>query len=218
MTLTLQGLKALVTAGPTYEPIDPVRFIGNRSSGKQGFAVAEALAAAGADVTLVTGPVGLNDLNGVNMTRVETAKEMLVACLETLPVDIGVFAAAVGDWAPIYAGHKIKKRSGAAPPTLELQENQDILQTISTHEDRPKLVVGFAAETTNLIENAKEKRVRKSCDWIVANDVSQNVFGSDENHVYLIGQSIEKEFEWANKSKIARLLVQEIEEYFKDYA
>lgn len=216
MTLPLKGFSALVTAGPTYEPIDPVRFIGNRSSGKQGFAVAEALAVAGADVTLVAGPVGLGDPDGVRVVRVETAKQMLAACLEQLPVDIAVFAAAVGDWAPVFRDQKVKKQGGAPPPSLVLEENPDILTTVSTHAERPQLVVGFAAETENLIENAAEKRARKSCDWILANDVSQNVFGADENHVYLISETQQKEFERASKHDIARSLVLEIEEYFKN--
>jgi len=215
MTLPLKGLKALVTAGPTYEPIDPVRFIGNRSSGKQGFAIAKALVEVGAEVVLVAGPVGLGDPDGVNVVRVETAREMLAACLDQLPVDMGVFAAAVGDWAPVYRDQKVKKRGGVKPPVLVLEENPDILQTIAACEKRPRLVVGFAAETEHLIENAQEKRVRKSCDWILANDVSQNVFGADENHVYLISQTEQKEWERASKDAIARLLVQEMEEHFK---
>jgi len=214
--LPLKGLSALVTAGPTYEPIDPVRFIGNRSSGKQGFAVAEALVAAGAQVTLVAGPVGLGDPDGVRVVRVETARQMLATCLDELPVDIAVFAAAVGDWAPVFRDQKVKKQGGGPPPNLVLEENPDILTTVSNHAKRPQLVVGFAAETENLIENASEKRARKSCDWILANDVSQNVFGADENHVCLISEMQQKEFKRAGKDVIARSLVQEIEEYFQD--
>ena len=185
----LTGKRVLVTAGPTHEPIDPVRYIANRSSGKQGYAIAAAAAAAGADVTLITGPVDLNHPAGVRVIRVESAQAMLEQVKEALPVDIAVFAAAVADWRVANAGaQKIKKTAGGMPP-LQLVENPDILATISKlTTNRPKLVVGFAAETENLIANARSKLARKGCDWIVANDVSpgSGVMGGDRNTVHLI--------------------------------
>lgn len=210
----LVGKKALVTAGPTYEPIDPVRFIGNRSSGKQGYAIAQALADEGAEVTLVSGPCHEQPPTGVNLVRVETAEQMLKACESALPCDIGVFTAAVSDWAVDTATQKIKKGDGA--PTLKFQENPDILKTISNHQNRPSLVIGFAAETENLIDNAKSKLASKNCDWIVANDVSDNVFGSNENHVYLLSQFKNEEWPRMSKKDVAVKLVQQITEYFED--
>ena len=168
----LAGLKALVTSGPTYEPIDPVRFIGNRSSGKQGHAIASALSHAGAAVTLVTGPVSIPDPEGVETIHIETAQEMLETCTENLPTDIAVCAAAVSDWRTSEESkQKIKKGDSKKAPELSLTENPDILQTLATHKTRPQLVVGFAAETENLIENAKAKLEKKSCDWIIAINV-----------------------------------------------
>jgi len=210
-------MKAIVTAGPTYEPIDPVRFIGNRSSGKQGYAIAKALHAAGFDVTLISGPTCLPDIKGITMTRLETAKEMLAATQNVLPADIIICAAAVADWAPEFSDQKIKK--GSKKPEIKLIENPDILKTISNHNNRPKLVIGFAAETENLIENATAKLERKSCDWILANDVSttngQNVFGTDENHVYLITNSKQEDWQRSSKTDIATRLVSEIKDFFK---
>ncbi|HLO74972.1 MAG TPA: bifunctional phosphopantothenoylcysteine decarboxylase/phosphopantothenate--cysteine ligase CoaBC, partial [Magnetospirillum sp.] len=186
----LKGLKALVTSGPTYEPIDPVRFIGNRSSGKQGHAIAAALARLGAEVTLVTGPVKLADPAGVATVHVETAREMLGACLARLPVDVAVCAAAVADWTVSNAAkEKRKKEPGAPPPAIELAPNPDILATLSeAGAARPRLVVGFAAETEKVLDHAAAKLARKGCDWIVANDVSPatGTFGGDFNTVHLI--------------------------------
>lgn len=208
----LKGFTALVTSGPTYEPIDPVRFIGNRSSGKQGHAIAAALFEAGADVTLITGPVNLKDPNGVKAVHVESAKQMLSA-VQGIKADIAVCAAAVSDWAPEAHDHKIKKREGKTPPDIKLNENPDILHNLSTGSSRPRLVVGFAAETENLLQNAKEKLARKKCDWILANDVSQNAFGSDENHVYLVTNQTTDEWPESSKRDIARKLVTAITEY-----
>ena len=185
----LAGKTILITAGPTHEPIDPVRYIANRSSGKQGFAIAASAVEAGADVTLISGPVDLDDPPGVRVIRVESARDMLAKVEAALPVDIAIFAAAVADWRVAHAGEqKIKKTPDGIPP-LALIENPDILATISKlKQNRPKLVVGFAAETENLIVNATLKLARKGCDWIVANDVSPStgVMGGDRNTVHLI--------------------------------
>jgi len=224
--LTLKGKRALITAGPTHEPIDPVRFIGNHSSGKQGFAIAEALACAGADVTLICGPTPVlssrapdrspgqaepRDL--LSIVEVQTAEEMLTACQTALPADIFIAAAAVADWAAEPEKQKIKK--GKAPPSLKLKENPDILHTIATGDNRPHLVIGFAAETENLLENARAKRLRKECDWLLANDVSDGApFGSDENHVYLVTGQAEDDWGRQPKTAIAEQLTQKIEGYF----
>ena len=185
----LAGKKILITAGPTHEPIDPVRYIANRSSGKQGFAIAASAAEAGADVTLISGPVDLDDPPGVQMIHVESARDMLAQVEAALPADIAIFAAAVADWRVAHAGdQKIKKTATGIPP-LALIENPDILATVAKRrQDRPKLVIGFAAETENLIVNATLKLARKGCDWIVANDVSPatGVMGGDRNTVHLI--------------------------------
>ena len=212
----LAGLKAIVTSGPTYEPIDPVRFIGNRSSGKQGHAIAIALSNAGAAVTLVTGPVSLPDPEGLETIHIETAQQMLDTCTDNLPADIAVCAAAVSDWrASKEAEQKIKKGDSKKPPALELTENPDILQTISMHAKRPALVIGFAAETENLLENAKAKLDKKSCDWIIANNVADdNVFGNAENHVYFITKTNTQEWPRADKEIIARDITAEIVKYF----
>jgi phosphopantothenoylcysteine decarboxylase / phosphopantothenate---cysteine ligase len=186
----LAGKRVLITAGPTHEPIDPVRYIANRSSGKQGFAIAAAAQAAGADVTLISGPVELDDPAGVTVKHVESAREMLHRVEAALPVDIAIFAAAVADWRVANAGEqKLKKTAGSSMPPLQLVENPDILATISKLPDkRPGLVIGFAAETEHLIDNAKAKLARKGCDWIVANDVSPatGVMGGDRNTVHLL--------------------------------
>ena len=186
----LRGRRAVVTSGPTFEPVDPVRFIGNRSSGKQGHAIAAALARLGARTVLVSGPVALPDPAGVEVVHTETAEQMLRAVNEYLPVDVAVMAAAVSDWrVRDVAEAKIKKTKGAAPPRLELSENPDILATVAgAGNKRPRLVVGFAAETENVLANARAKRMAKGCDWIVANDVSpaEGVFGGDNNTVHLI--------------------------------
>jgi phosphopantothenoylcysteine decarboxylase/phosphopantothenate--cysteine ligase len=186
----LKGKRALVTSGPTREALDPVRYISNHSSGKQGHAIAAALAELGADVTLVSGPVSVPDPKGVKVVRVESADQMLAACLAAGSIDVAVCAAAVADWkAANPATGKIKKKAGAAPPALELAPNPDILATLAKRgPKRPALVVGFAAETDDLVANAVEKRTRKGCDWIVANDVSPatGTFGGDRNTVHLV--------------------------------
>jgi phosphopantothenoylcysteine decarboxylase/phosphopantothenate--cysteine ligase len=183
----LSGRHALVTSGPTHEPIDSVRYITNRSSGKQGHAIAASLTREGAQVTLVSGPVDIPPPPGVRYVAVTTAAEMLTASLTALPCDIAVCAAAVADWAVAEVGaSKIKKTEGC-PPNLNFVENPDILATISQHNMRPRLVVGFAAETDKVIDYATAKRARKKCDWIIANHVGDNdIFGSDENEVHLI--------------------------------
>jgi phosphopantothenoylcysteine decarboxylase/phosphopantothenate--cysteine ligase len=185
----LAGQRVLITAGPTHEPIDPVRYIANRSSGKQGFAIAAAARAAGADVTLISGPVDLDDPAGVTVKHVESARDMLQGVEAALPVDIAIFAAAVADWRVANAGEQKLKKTGAGMPPLQLVENPDILATIARLRDqRPPLVIGFAAETEHLIDNAKAKLARKGCDWIVANDVSPatGVMGGDRNTVHLL--------------------------------
>jgi phosphopantothenoylcysteine decarboxylase/phosphopantothenate--cysteine ligase len=193
----LAGKRMLITAGPTHEPIDPVRYIANRSSGKQGFAIAAAARAAGADVILISGPVELDDPPGVTTIHVESARDMLRQVEATLPVDIAIFAAAVADWRVSHQGEQKLKKTAAGMPPLQLVENPDILATISHRKDgRPPLVIGFAAETEHLIENATTKLARKGCDWIVANDVSPatGVMGGDRNTVHLLtrrGENVE---------------------------
>jgi phosphopantothenoylcysteine decarboxylase/phosphopantothenate--cysteine ligase len=185
----LTGKHAIVTSGPTHEPIDPVRYIANRSSGKQGFAIAAAAQAAGADVTLISGPVELVDPPGVTVSRVESARQMLHRVEAALPVDIAIFAAAVADWRVAQQGEQKLKKTAGGMPQLELVENPDILATIARlPERRPPLVIGFAAETEHLIDNAKAKLARKGCDWILANDVSaaSGVMGGDRNTVHLL--------------------------------
>src|SRR5436309_1822097 len=185
----LAGKRVLITAGPTHEPIDPVRYIANRSSGKQGFAIAAAAQAAGAEVTLISGPVELRDPAGVLVKHVESAREMLHRVEAALPVDIAIFVAAVADWRVANEGEQKLKKTAAGMPPLQLVENPAILATISKLQDRrPPLVIGFAAETEHLIDNAKAKIARKGCDWIVANDVSPatGVMGGDRNTVHLL--------------------------------
>ena len=185
----LAGKRVLITAGPTHEPIDPVRYIANRSSGKQGYALAAAAQAAGADVTLISGPVELADPPGVTVKHVESAREMLHRVEAALPTDIAIFAAAVADWRVANEGEQKLKKTSAGMPPLQLIENPDILATIAKLQDgRPRLVIGFAAETENLIDNAKAKLERKGCDWIVANDVSPatGIMGGDRNTVHLL--------------------------------
>ena len=214
----LAGLSALVTSGPTFEPLDPVRFIGNRSSGKQGHAIAAALADAGAVVTLISGPVSIPDPAGVKTIHIETAAQMLAAAQTALPADIAVCAAAVSDWSAAQTqDQKIKKAKGAPPPSLALKENPDILATIATAgKHRPKLVIGFAAETQDLIKAAQAKRAAKNCDWILANDVAADtVFGADDNHVFLVTASGSAEWPKADKKAVAKKLAQEIAAHFK---
>ncbi|MFN4183707.1 MAG: bifunctional phosphopantothenoylcysteine decarboxylase/phosphopantothenate--cysteine ligase CoaBC [Hyphomonas sp.] len=186
----LAGRHALVTAGPTREPLDPVRYISNHSSGKQGYSIAAALAAEGAKVTLVSGPVSLSPPEGVTLVKVETAREMLAACEDALPADIFVSVAAVADWRPVKAApKKLKLKGEGKSPSIELAENPDILRTIShKKKKRPALVIGFAAETHEVERHAQEKLARKGCDWIVANDVSGDVMGGLENEITLITQ------------------------------
>ena len=214
----LAGKRALVTAGPTREAIDPVRYISNHSSGKQGQAIAVALARLGADVTLVSGPVALADPRGVRTVHVESADQMLAACLAAGTVDIAVCAAAVADWkAANPATAKIKKKQGAAPPSLELVPNPDILATLSkSGPTRPALVIGFAAETENLVANAIDKRKRKGCDWIVANDVSaaSGTFGGERNTVHLISAKGVEDWPTLAKGDVAMRLADRIALHF----
>ena len=184
----LAGVHALVTAGPTREPLDPVRYISNHSSGKQGYGIAAALAAEGARVTLVSGPVALKPPEGVTFVSVETARDMLKACEDALPADVFVSVAAVADWRPVKAApKKLKLKGQGDAPTIQLTENPDILRTLSAkRKGRPRLVIGFAAETHDVEALAVEKRARKGCDWIVANDVSGDVMGGSENEIFLI--------------------------------
>jgi phosphopantothenoylcysteine decarboxylase / phosphopantothenate---cysteine ligase len=209
----LAGKHVLVTAGPTHEPIDPVRYIANRSSGKQGYAIARAAAAAGATVTLVAGPVALADPPGVKVIKVESARDMLAAAQASLPAHAAVFAAAVADWRAAEMGaQKIKKTAGGAP-NLALVENPDILATIAQRKSqRPCLVIGFAAETEHVIANARAKRERKGCDWIVANDVSPStgIMGGDRNTVHLITSEGVESWPDQTKDDVAARLVARI--------
>ena len=207
----LAGRRALVTSGPTYEPIDPVRFIANRSSGKQGHAIAAALARCGAATVLVSGPTAEPDPPGVSVVHVGTAREMLAACNAALPADIAVCAAAVADWRAEEAPQKIKKKG--APPTLRLVENPDILATLSAAGNlRPRLVIGFAAETENLIANAQAKRAKKGCDWILANDVSaaSGTFGGDANTIHLVSEAGVEDWPPLSKREVAERIVERI--------
>ncbi len=207
----LQGKRVLVTAGPTHEPIDPVRYIANRSSGKQGYAIAQAAAAAGAEVTLVSGPVNLPAPDGVTVVMVESARDMLAAVERALPVDVAVFAAAVADWRVANAGEqKIKKRPGATTPELALTENPDILSTVAHRtKDRPALVIGFAAETENVEANAKAKLARKGCDWILANDVSPatGIMGGDRNTIQWVTADRVEAWPPQSKADVAAMLI-----------
>ncbi len=206
----LSGKHILITAGPTHEPIDPVRYIANRSSGKQGFAIAAAAAAAGARVTLVSGPVTLATPRGVDRIDVETAREMAAAVSAALPVDVAIMVAAVADWRTRdFASEKMKKR-GSAPPALVLEENPDILASLATGRKRPKLVVGFAAETQDVVANAKDKLKRKAADWIVANDVSGDVMGGADNRVHLVSKKGVEDWAPMPKEEVARRLIEKI--------
>jgi phosphopantothenoylcysteine decarboxylase/phosphopantothenate--cysteine ligase len=216
----LAGRRALVTAGPTHEAIDPVRYIANRSSGKQGYAIARALAALGAETTLVSGPTILPDPPEVYTVRVESAREMLAACEAALPADVAVCVAAVADWRTADdARHKIKKNG--APPRLTLVENPDILASLSARaNDRPRLVVGFAAETDDVITHARAKRARKGCDWIVANDVSPDtgIMGGDDNTVHLVTAEGVENWPPASKAAVAERLARRIAERLQEPA
>lgn len=213
---TSNGLRALVTSGPTYEAIDPVRFIANRSSGKQGHAIAAAFAARGFATTLVSGPTHEPRPQGVKFVGVESARDMLAACEAAMPVDVAVFAAAVADWrVAVEANQKLKKEAGKPLPSLTLTENPDILATISQlRQGRPRLVVGFAAETEKLVEHARAKLARKGCDWIVANDVSPGTgtFGGANNTVHLISGDKAEAWPSATKEAVADRLVGRIAE------
>ncbi|MBJ6122018.1 bifunctional phosphopantothenoylcysteine decarboxylase/phosphopantothenate--cysteine ligase CoaBC [Sphingomonas mollis] len=204
----LSGRHALVTAGPTHEPIDPVRYLANRSSGRQGFAIAGALAALGARVTLVAGPVTLPTPFGVDRIDVQTARQMAAAVATALPADVAVMVAAVADWHVAAAPQKMKK--GDAPASLTLVENPDILAALSQGPDRPPLVIGFAAETERVIEHGVAKRIRKGCDWIVANDVSGDVMGGPDNSVHLVTADGVESWDNLPKEQVAARLAQRI--------
>jgi phosphopantothenoylcysteine decarboxylase/phosphopantothenate--cysteine ligase len=209
----LLGRRALVTAGPTREALDPVRYLSNHSSGKQGYAIARALAAAGAHTTLISGPVELSAPPGVKLVKVESAREMLFACERALPTDVAVFVAAVADWRPETAAEsKMKKQENANPPQLRLVRNPDILATLSQANTRPTLVIGFAAETENVVNFAKVKRDRKGADWIVANDVSAHggAMGGNANTVHLITASGIEDWPRMDKTDIAQRLTARI--------
>jgi phosphopantothenoylcysteine decarboxylase/phosphopantothenate--cysteine ligase len=214
VTGRLRGRRVLVTSGPTHEPIDPVRYIANRSSGKQGHGIAAAAVDAGADVTLVSGPVNVPDPPGAKVIKVESAREMLRAVENALPADVAIFAAAVADWRAANAGEqKLKKQPGRTTPELALVENPDILATIAGRKNqRPKLVIGFAAETENVVANAKSKLARKHCDWILANDVSpqSGVMGGDRNTITLVRASGVEAWPPQSKDAVATMLVTRI--------
>jgi phosphopantothenoylcysteine decarboxylase / phosphopantothenate---cysteine ligase len=206
----LKGRRVVVTSGPTHEPIDPVRYIANRSSGRQGHAIARAAAEAGADVTLVSGPVAIPDPPGVRTVRVESAREMLAAVEAALPAEIGIFAAAVADWRVDRPADQKMKKDGRGLPALALVENPDILATVARHDERrPALVVGFAAETENVVDHARAKLARKGCDLIVANDVSPEggVMGGERNTVHLVSADGVETWPTLPKDEVARRLV-----------
>ena len=209
----LAGVRVLVTSGPTHEPIDPVRYIANRSSGKQGHAIAEAAAKAGANVTLVSGPVNVPDPRGVNIVKVESARDMLAAVEAALPADVAVFAAAVADWRSASNSREKIKKTGKSTPELALVENPDILATVAHRKTRrPKLVIGFAAETERVVEHAKAKLARKGCDWILANDVSPEtgIMGGDSNTIHLVTKDGVENWPPQSKNEVAAALIQRI--------
>ena len=213
----LKGLKALITAGPTHEPIDPVRYIANRSSGKQGYAIAEAIVGLGAETLLVSGPVNLPYPEGVRVIRVETALEMAAACEEALPSQIAIMTAAVADWRITEsAQEKIKKNTDNTPPSLDLTENPDILAGLVAHTLRPDLIVGFAAETEQVMDHARAKFTRKGCDWLMANNVSPDtgVMGGDFNTIHFLTQTSEESWEMLSKQDVALRLADKIADYF----
>jgi phosphopantothenoylcysteine decarboxylase/phosphopantothenate--cysteine ligase len=215
----LTGIRALVTAGPTREPVDPVRFLANHSSGRQGYAIAAALARAGAETTLVSGPVSLTPPAGVKRITVTTAREMLAACEAALPADVLVMAAAVADWRPdIAANSKIKKSSDRVVPLIKLVENPDILATLGAHAARPRLVIGFAAETDDVVPNAVAKRLAKGADWIIANDVSGDVFGGLRNRVHLVSEAGVEDWPDMSKDEVGARLAARIAEKLKGVA
>jgi phosphopantothenoylcysteine decarboxylase/phosphopantothenate--cysteine ligase len=204
----LRGTHILITAGPTHEPIDPVRVIANRSSGKQGFAIAAAAAQAGARVTLIAGPVALPTPGGVARIDVETAEQMAAAVETALPADVAILVAAVADWKVAPSPTKLKKGDG--PPGLVFTANPDILATLAASPERPRLLIGFAAETNDVVANASEKRARKGADWIVANDVSGDVMGGSHNQVHLITAAGDEPWEAATKEAVAARLIDRI--------
>ncbi|MDN2566427.1 bifunctional phosphopantothenoylcysteine decarboxylase/phosphopantothenate--cysteine ligase CoaBC [Aquibium sp. A9E412] len=216
----LAGRRAIVTSGPTHEPIDPVRYVANRSSGRQGHAIAAALAGLGAEVVLVSGPVALADPPGVTVVHVESARQMRDAVEAALPADAGIFVAAVADWRPeTHAAEKMKKTPDGAPPALAMVENPDILATVGHHAQRPRLVVGFAAETQNLLENAAAKLARKGADLIVANDVSHDsgigpggVMGGARNRVRLVSADGVEDWPEMDKQAVAERLARLVAE------
>ncbi len=206
--MSLSGKHVLVTAGPTHEPIDPVRVIANRSSGKQGFAVAAAAAQAGARVTLIAGPVSLETPPGVTRVDVETAEQMADAVFAALPADIAILVAAVADWHVAVSSTKLKKSDG--PPQLGFEPTRDILAELGVSKQRPKLLIGFAAETERVVENAVAKRAEKKADWIVANDVSGSVMGGAHNRVHLVTAEGVEDWPEATKEDVARQLIARI--------
>jgi phosphopantothenoylcysteine decarboxylase / phosphopantothenate---cysteine ligase len=215
---SLAGKRVLVTSGPTNEPLDPVRVLANRSSGKQGHAIAAAAAAAGAEVTLVSGPVNLPDPPGLAVIHVETARQMLAAVEKALPADVAIFAAAVADWRPQQMSQSKIKKHGR-PPAIALVENPDILATIAHRKSgRPRLVIGFAAETDNVVANAKAKLAKKGCDWILANDVSPQtgIMGGDANAVHMVSRAGVEAWPRRSKDDVARTLVERIAAALKD--
>ena len=206
--MTLAGKHILVTAGPTHEPIDPVRVIANRSSGRQGFAIAAAAADAGARVTLIAGPVTLRSPEGVDRIDVETAEQMADAVMDALPADCAIMVAAVADWRVVVSPTKLKKGDG--PPKLKFMATRDILSEVASHELRPRLVIGFAAETDNVVENAIAKQIGKRADWIVANNVSGDVMGGHRNRVHLVTADRIEDWPEESKTEVARRLVERI--------
>ena len=217
----LAGRHVLVTSGPTYEPIDPVRYIANRSSGKQGHALAAACAENGARVTLVSGPVSLPCPANVTLVKVNTAREMHQACLSSLPADIAICAAAVADWYVVNTSMQKQKKRGHARPQIKLADNPDILASLSHADSRPKLVIGFAAETDHLISNAKDKLATKKCDWIIANHISNDptlsVFGSDQNKASLLKGTDIIDWPYQSKQELAEHLIAEIDQWIKNH-
>ena len=211
--MTLAGKHILVTAGPTHEPIDPVRVIANRSSGRQGFAIAAAAAEAGARVTLIAGPVSLEAPPGVDRIDVQTAEEMAEAVANALPADAAILVAAVADWRVERSTSKLKKGDG--PPKLKFVPTRDILAQLGASEQRPRLLVGFAAETERVVEGAIAKQVGKRADWIVANDVSGDVMGGHRNRVHLVTADGVEDWPEATKAEVARRLVERIDEQLR---
>jgi phosphopantothenoylcysteine decarboxylase / phosphopantothenate---cysteine ligase len=210
---SLKGRRAIVTSGPTHEPIDPVRYIGNRSSGRQGHAIAAALARHGAATVLVSGPSAEPDPPGVEVRRVETAEEMLAACRSALPADVAVCAAAVADWRAAKPADQKLKKNGGKPPRLELALNPDILAALAgAGNARPRLVIGFAAETENVVDNAIAKRKAKGCDWILANDVSPEtgIMGGDSNTIHLVTKDGVEHWPPQSKNEVASALITRI--------